>query len=330
MSDHTNVIVNFNAEIDASGQIRVFGTTPTDISLNVIYPHVTLPVNALYDGSSALIEFFEPDNDLGNIHVKLASSPQFDVSNVPSYQYTSTILAKALQKILVDQFDCSSASPFDDPKYTNNIQYTTHREFGRVALSTYTHYLFGHVAATAAITNDVSFIQDMLSISDKGANNTTPLERYNAWNKLNMVHTSPVNSWNDAFGIGDANLAVRLVKTLVFKGIDSNSDFIVSNVNSIQDTSTDDSLANIVKQVIGQDATRAMGQDNNQLSPNESQLLRFFPGDKIAFNIRLPPPSIVIANSINPGAPSVAKYDKIENYAILITLSQSDPTLISS
>jgi hypothetical protein len=87
------------------------------------------------------------------------------------------------------------------------------------------------------------------------------------------------------------------------------------------------SNARIVKQVIGQDATRAMDQDNNQLAPEVHHLLRFYPNDKIFINITLQKPNVLVSSGVNSQQKA---YDTINDafvnsndykYALEITLA---------
>jgi hypothetical protein len=75
-----------------------------------------------------------------------------------AYKVASERLAKGLQRILCDRFDCSKATPYSNNTYRLSEEYYCQRDFGRVALGTIAHSLFGHVDATAAITNDLQFV----------------------------------------------------------------------------------------------------------------------------------------------------------------------------
>jgi hypothetical protein len=345
------VTVNLNVNVDASGDIQVFGSDK-DGYANKIIAIETLPVNALYDEAlnttdnkgAGLIEFWEPSSDLGNIHVKLANSSDFNINNIASYEGTAKVLARGLQKVLVDKLDCTAASPFnDDTKYggLNADYYRKIDGFGRVALGAYAHYLFGHIAATAAITNDETFMASMLSLnSTNGVKDGGQAgDRYNDWDKKSDVDTKLVANWNGSQSAEDANLAVALVKAIIDKGIGAANKVTTAT----RDTTTrqassstvgfgTDTLANIVAQVIGQDASRAMGQDNNALDPEVHQVLRFYPGDKIVVSITLNGPNVTVLSG-QQATPAIASgVDKnltkdgiqAETYAIEITLGPRD------
>lgn len=318
-----NVTVNFNVNIDASGNIVVFGTPAPEYSNTIVPLTTTLPVNALYDasgieGAGGLIEFWEPSDALGDIKVQLADTAELGV--VGAYQTAAKVLAKGLQRILVDDFDCSDATPFSG--YTGTQQYYTYSDFGRVALSAHAHDLFGHVAATAAITNDQAFMSAMLSVdSSTTADGQTPQQRYATWSKSSMVDASDVQQWDASQTREDANLAVALAKAIVSKGLSGGVPSI-SSLNAITNFETDDTLANIVRQVIGQDASRAMDEDNNELAPDMHQFLRFYVGDKVVVSITLKEPalSMSVANTGRPLSDFNNAGDDSRKFNIVITL----------
>jgi hypothetical protein len=309
------ITVNLNVTVDASGTIEVFGASGEPVS-NVIVSQTTMPVDALYDGSGGLIEFWEPSSDIGNITVGLYNTV------AGGYQATAKKLAAGFHKVLSHAFDCSGATPYSG-SYTQS-QYYTHSDFGRVALSTYAHYLFGHAAATAAITNDVPFMKNILSLRDVSgelAVSATGVagDRVAAWKYQGMVDASNVQQWDTTFSPTDANLAVRLAYEVVSKGFNLDGSLNVSYVNS----ATTSSLANIVKQVIGQDASRAMGQDNNQLTPDIKQRLRFYADDVIYVQIKLPKPSVTVPGGQQVTATSLQDSFTETTYTLKITLGGS-------
>lgn len=329
-----SIKIDFNVNIDATGQIDVFGiNAPTFV--NIIAAHYKLPVNALYSSTtSGMIEFWEPSTQIGNIYASLASSSAFtNAQGVPAFQTAAKNMAKGLQRILVDCFNVSAASPFKNPNKYGDA-YNLQRDFGRVALSCYTHYLFGHQAATAAITNDVAFIEHMLSISTGGQTNSTVEQRYAAWLHDNTVTNNVIQDWNVDESIIDAKLAIAITKKLVLKGLNStdNTILVISAIKETTDQNiivSNDTVANIVKQALGQDPSRAMSQDNNALIPDTRQILRFEAGDVVVVNIILTSPNVVVDQTlIESTTPSTAAYDidtaeggiQPEKYSILITL----------
>ncbi len=343
MSGNT-VTVNFNVNVDATGDIQVFGST-ADTRSNVIIATETIPVNALYDDTknvvngvtmgAGLIEFWEPAADLGNIYAQLADTAAFDLNGAASYEGTAKVLTCGLQKVLVGELNCSGVTPFNDERY-NGVNADSYRKiqgFGRVALGAYAHYLFGHAAATAAITNDEAFMSKMLSLADGNLGvkeNGTKEQRYAAWSATKaIVDGGLVSTWSADKSADNANLAVALVKTLIGKAtaapLSATRDTTHRQANDATVKFGPDTLANIVAQVIGQDASRAMGQDNNALAPEVHHMLRFIPGDKIVVNITLQKPNTVsvsgnsLAQQAQQGEPSKDAFTET-SYAIEIAL----------
>jgi hypothetical protein len=304
--------INLNVTIDTSGSLTIFGSQPETVS-NIIVSQTTMPVDSLYDGSGGLIEFWEPSNQLGNINVSLYNSV------AGGYQATTKKLAAGFHKVLSHAFDCSGATPYYG--IYNNVHYYEHSDFGRVSLSTYAHYLFGHVAATAAITNDIGFMKNMLSLSDGAGDSAVGAtgvasDRISAWKHKAMVDASNVQQWNTTFSTMDANLAVRLAYAVVSKGLNVDGSINVSDISG----ATSSTLSNIVKQVLGQDASRAMGQDNNELSPDVKQLLRFYAGDIIYVQIRLPKPVVSVSTGQKVTPSSLQDSVTEQTYTLKITL----------
>jgi len=90
----------------------------------------------------------------------------------------------------------------------------------------------------------------------------------------------------------------------------------------INGTNTDlNSLANIVAQVVGQDASRLMNEDNSERTINMHVPLRFIAGDVIYVNIKLVKPTIQVGIGQNVLRSDIeGKYNKDENYTLKITL----------
>ena len=331
------VTVNLNVEVNADGNIEVFGQAKPEPT-NIVTATCKLPVTALYDGSvgnigTGLIEFWEPSEHLGNIYAQLAgydAGSAFKVDGVPTYKTTAKELAKGLQKVLVSELDASQASPFKN-NYTGD-NYLKCSDFGRLALSVYSHYIFGHVDATSAITNDEDVMKNMLSLSSNTHVKATGTAsgRYGDWAHLtNVVESTDVDSWvvNDASS-SDAKLAIALAKAVVAKGLSgeiSATRPLASGVTGKTYAENGTTLAEIVKQVIGQDATRAMGQDNNKLAPEVHQVLKFFEGDTIFVSIKLKKPSVSFSAATGQALTEQAAKDKVtteEQYNIKIMLGE--------
>jgi hypothetical protein len=276
----TPIEVNLNVEIDANGTINVLGT-PAPVVNNVIVAGQMLPVRALYDASgfsrnseggaeNGLFEFWEPSTDIGSRSATLAKV-------AGDFQLLTKKFVKDLQVVLENTFDCSAATPFDAPIYdgANASAYDTQADFGRVALSTYAHYLFGHMAATSAITNDQTFMNRMLSKNLAG----------------DYTSSSAVYKYATASAVeGDASGVSWVSPTI---GAASDADLARLLVGAIL-AKNDAAILAIVDQVIGQDASRARDQDNNELTPDVRQILKFIPGDVIYMRIKLVTPDVVV------------------------------------
>jgi hypothetical protein len=301
------VTVNLNVSVDAQGQIEVFGAPPVAPTGELIVSLVGLSSEVLFKTTgdnvdNAMIMFWEPSAELGNIYASLASG---DYRGDGGFDFTLAKAgfakkgAEAIEKMLCNGFDCSAANVFN--KYASqDSHYWNHSDFGRVVLSAHAEDIFGHPAATAAITNDEALMKAMLSVSAGCDANGTAAQRYGAWTK---DVTTDAATWSIASSTSDANLAVRIIKKLLKKGEDIAISAVTTSAAGV--TSGDDTLANIVKQVIGQDATRAMDQDNNELPVDKKQALRFYPGDVVYMNINIEAPSMSYASgqlaTITPG-----------------------------
>jgi hypothetical protein len=131
--------------------------------------------------------------------------------------------------------------------------------------------------------------------------------------------------------MSDANLARRLVAAVVTKGL-TGTTLKVSKVNDPAITAEADKkkeLAWIVSQVVGQDATRLMNEDNTQRTRDIHQLLRFYPGDIIYMNIKLNMPTVTIGQGqrTDINQTSLESSYQQQNYTLKITLSERDATL---
>jgi hypothetical protein len=330
---HSPIEVNFNVEIEGNSAVSIFGDQFVAPS-NVIIADQVLPVNALYDSvaKKGLIEFVEPSTDPDNIYVKLANTNSTSTGGddfTDAYKVTLRQLAKGLQRVLCSEFDCSTAQPYSESKYSGVVEYTTQRDFGRVALGAFAHYLFGHVDATAAITNDVAFVKNMLSLTGSGANAAVVDEtsggaaaRYAEYDSEHLTEIAgEFSAWTKASNgsASDANLAKRLVAAIVGKGFES--DGVTLKETKVGDNNSAD-LANIVRQVVGQDAQRLMDEDNSERTKDVRRLLRFYENDVIYMNIKLKTPNVTVA--LGQGGVDKtgleAKYVTEQSYTLKITL----------
>jgi hypothetical protein len=343
--NHVAVEVNFNVEIEAKGEIELFGEVAPTVE-NVIVALHTLPATALYDASNnvGLFEIWEPSEAQGNIRCQLANTDssgneQGGVDLSGAYQVAAAALADGLERLLCDKFDCSGVAPYDEANYEGIEQYQTQRDFGRVMLGVYAHYLFGHVDATAAITNDKAFVESMLSCSAGGDDErdvSGALARYNSW----TAPEGEVQTWdytvdNTAPGM-DAKLAVRLVEAIVKKGLGTQVGSTITNSITSYNLLTSDvsgaaatsgSIAEIVKQVIGQDSSRANNADGSERTRDQHILLRFYPDDVIYVNIKVKTPAVTVAGPLGvtankPDASVLMDQHEVEGgYTLKITLA---------
>ena len=349
--------VNFQVEITGNSDISIFSAS-TVIASNIIVAEVGLPVNALYDEAAkeGLIELWEPADDPNNIKAQLANLDTSTVNDtsgnfVGAYKKSAKKLATGLQRILCGAFDCALAAPFNESKYggVNAQYYQKQRDFGRVSLSCFAHYLLGHIDATAAITNDIAFIQNMLSLTNDSAcveavkteynyDNTKTFSeqlategavlRNTKYSKANEIASSDFTAWTSATTAAgtasDANLAERLVSALIAKGYDNN---VITQYNVINGINND-KIGKIVSQVVGQDASRLMNVDNNQRTKDKHQLLRFYAGDIIYMNIKLKTPTVTVGTG-QLATTLANNYSTEQNYALKIILGAADSTLSS-
>ena len=346
-----NVEVNFEVTIEGDSALSIFGQAAHSVA-NVLVAEMALPVNALYDSvnNKGLIEFWEPRDDQGNIACQLANTNSASGLNLTgAYKETLKQLAKGLQRVLCSKFDCvgvasAKAVPFNDAKYAGKVEYTTQRDFGRVAIACFAHYLFGHVDATAAITNEVAFVKSMLSLTESGADAAAVNElaggaaaRYAAYNAdhLDDINNKELSAWNVAATNSDANLAKRLTAAIVGKGLDATGAIAVSKVkdDTLSAAEKKTKLAYIVAQVAGQDGTRLMNEDNSARTSDQHVLLRFYEGDVIYMNVKLLKPTVTVGGGQVGGVTSTAlgnSYDdgtsasNVQSYTLKITLGPAD------
>jgi hypothetical protein len=348
---YSNISVNFEIEVEGDSALNIFGdqfVTPT----NIVVPTIKLPVNALYDAAAkkGLIELVEKSSDPDNIHVKLAStdsSANGGENLTDAWKVTVPILAKGLQRLLCGEIDCVKtagsieAVPFNASKYAGKAEYTKQRDFGRLALGVFSHYLIGTVDSPAAISNDVAFVKSMLSLDGAGAdlaavNEVAPGDlaaagsgvaaRYAAWKHAASVALPYDKATWEAGSATDANLARRLVAKILDKGL-SGATLVESDVAAAATDKT--LLSNIVRQVVGQDAKRLMDEDNSERTKDARVLLRFYPGDIIYMSIKLATPTVTLGAG-QAGVTATGLQDKFTNstdakvYALKIELGEAE------
>jgi hypothetical protein len=143
------VSVNLNVNVDASGTVNVYSQAPTVPAENIIISQITAPVSILYNGiNNGLIKF-------------KGSGNTFTATRNSNFTTTHADITNALNAIITNNFNAANSYPFNLAKYSNNSVYQNYASFGHLALASYTDFLLGHVAATAAIDNDTTFISRM-------------------------------------------------------------------------------------------------------------------------------------------------------------------------
>lgn len=161
------VKVDLLASIDVDGNVQVFNTTGTTISDVVVCPN-PIPASALYtpasgsDAAKSILEFVEHSTERGTI-VGSVSGPAARAGKIGKLNGISTLkssLASGIQTAVcvegASPLDATEAQPFKSTySADNHLKYST---FGELVLAVYAHYLFGHVAATAAIQNDQALV----------------------------------------------------------------------------------------------------------------------------------------------------------------------------
>lgn len=287
------VTVNLAVEVDANSGVTVFGHAVPTIN-NAIVAKVNLPASAL----NGLIEFWEPSTSVGDMYSHLDLEL---TGGINSYKTTAFGLYGGLKSVLAGKFDCKDATPFTSDVTDKTVRDSSYNDldgFGKVALAQVAHAVFGHVAATAAITNDVAFVTAMAA--------ETASANWAAIKDSTQSAAVP-------------NLANALVKALVMKGYTKDA----SN-NDVEFTGEDDAsaLTLIVKQVIGQDADRAKGQDNNQIGPSVHQKLVFAAGDIVYMTINVKYPTVTLSNSLTNLTPAYQSgVGSNQKFDLKITLS---------
>jgi hypothetical protein len=255
--------INLAVELDASGNVTIYGEGPEPITAP-IYSEVELPVTDLYDGSNSFFEFQEPSDSTG-IRKGYLSVPAHEGRDhkllVPS-------LVNDLQAVFTGSFDCSASAPFDNAAYSSSAALHKASSIGDFALKLYAHFLLGHVAATAAITNDADIVNGM---------NYTSIP-----NLASYVGTEAAAWAATAGSASQQDIVKRLVGAILTKA----------------EGTTSGGITAIVNQVIGRDANRAVNEDNNQAyGPEEWAPLKFIVGDRLLMKLKFNVPSVELGGN---------------------------------
>lgn len=186
------VKVDLIANIDVTGNVKVFSTEGTTM-YDVVVCDVAIPHTALYgDASNGVLEFVEDSNVRGTILGAVSSADGVStLQTLNGFGAFRAPLAGSIQTAVCatggSPIDASGASPFKDYP----AAYQQFSSFGELVLGVYAHYLFGHVAATAAIANDdalVGYINGAdASSAQIGINLVNALEQLSDGDATNIV-----------------------------------------------------------------------------------------------------------------------------------------------
>lgn len=255
------VTVNLNVSVNADSELIIF-TEPPAGGENVIKAAFNIP-SISFNG---LIEFWEANGGDINSHLDLTV-----VDGKVAYKTTAVSLYNNIKSVLNNSFDCKEAEPFTTAMNAvgDDSTYRYQANFGKVALGQVTNEVFGHVAATAAITNDEEYVTYMLN----GDLSTT-------WDNI--------YAYGSQQSISKPNLANALVRTLMMKGYKKDA----SNADiEIKDEEDAPLLTLITKQVIGQDPSRAKVSTSGHIK------LSFSPGDIVFMTVNVLAATLSLSNT---------------------------------
>uniref|UniRef100_A0A6C0AQD1 Uncharacterized protein n=1 Tax=viral metagenome TaxID=1070528 RepID=A0A6C0AQD1_9ZZZZ len=161
------VIVNLRTSINVQGDVDLVSASG-ELLNNVVVAQVDLSASALYaDASHGVIEFWETSGTRGTISACISksanSSAQYD-----GFTGLESDLSGGLHGVINGQLNAIAAAPFNAVAYSA-AEYNTFASLGDMVLGLYAHYLFGHVAATAAIDNDAALVAYMNGSDSAGA-----------------------------------------------------------------------------------------------------------------------------------------------------------------
>lgn len=341
--------VPLRVTLDASGNPTVSSTGSYLVTLD----SNNAPIEAVDTyAASSLLEFWEPSDNPNNVTVKLASTgnadsllsndfTDVDGSGTVSYVKHSRLLAKGLHRTLCDSFDCHGTAPWSG---YSDAAYFKPSDFGHVVLGKFAHELFGHVDATAAISNDKALLAAVLDATTDASGIAALVGddasvRYGVWTKDSevVVDGSGVHTWVNLSASPSSNdLARQLVGKVLAKGLDASavelvsSSFLDASGNS-QTESGSAELAYIARQVLLQDPKRIVDSDNSERTRNVHQPLIFIEGDVIYVKINVVQPSVSYGAGFNSTENLLSQYAKpsltTTEYALKITLGGRTETI---
>jgi hypothetical protein len=162
---YSPVIVDLLVTVNAGTSVEILDTA-ADSHANAVICSVQLPASTLFtDTSSGVFEFWEPSSANGTLVAKVA-----DGLNAVTQAHPD--LASGLQACLTGAMNAENAPIYVDyPEDYHSLD-----SIGRLALGYAAHNLFGHVAATAAITNDDDIMAHINGVAPTGADLGKELE----------------------------------------------------------------------------------------------------------------------------------------------------------
>jgi hypothetical protein len=250
-----NVTVDLRVEADASANAIIFGQGPDSANYDVIVVGAS-PLSAAT--LSGLIEFWEPSDARGTRLAQLTAGASILKDTVKGQ------LQNALSGGAADSLDATAAAPFSN---YSDVLYDHYDNFGEVVLAYIAHHVFGHVQATAAITNDEALVDHI--------NGDGPLDA--------KIAEQIAEKMTNALAAGGYTAAKCLL---------------------------------IAEAVLGQDPTRAMDVDNNEIAADTKQGLSFQAGDVVFIDINL----VDFATSLSAGDPLKPTAPGNKSYTLELTL----------
>ncbi len=155
MAAHSPITVDLRVNVDASGLVTVLDVA-ADTHNNAVICTVELAANSLFDVSfNSVFEMWEPVEARNTLLGAVAQGTGAHAGSSVSRTTPNGLddrLRLGLDACLAGPLDATAAPIFS--AYSGNADYTTQANIGELALAYAAHTLFGHVAATAAITND--------------------------------------------------------------------------------------------------------------------------------------------------------------------------------
>lgn len=168
---NNRVVVNLHAGINVRGDVDLL-TASGELLSNVVVAQIDLSASALYaDASHGVIEFWETSGTRGTIMACISASGKAggdgQAAQFAGFTDLSGDVSGGLHGVINGSLNASAAAPFNAQAYSA-AEYNTFASLGDMVLGLYAHYLFGHVAATAAIDNDAALVSYM---NGSGASN---------------------------------------------------------------------------------------------------------------------------------------------------------------